>query len=685
MKLKVILLAVINLSCGTGVEFASKRSDKKMFTPEQIEALNKVSKKEFSAGTFKMQEKNISPQFNNISTTIEMIDTPEKIYRYSQKSRPMQQVSFTQGTNGSTILERFDLKRKGVLDILIVMDDSGTMKTTQSRVASHLDSLLNQLHKVNWQIAVATTTSSCLRSFDGVTLLTADDYKSNPDAVERLYRGLIVAGTDGSPKERGIKSAAEAAIGKCGNTVNDWKRPDSKLAILIVTDEKHCGSAQKEGCEGEPWNKSSYVFNTVNRPKEKIQVFGLLMKQTADQYSESSGPCPGSGGYDDQYPTEYIRLIEETGGIHSEICQFNFGPVLTEISASVSAGIKTDFILRHAPTPETTIVTIGGNPVPFEVKGRALNIKADTSHIDLELKVSYKYGPSTVKDSFVLGKADPDTVTVTINQKSIPASEWIYIPQNEVIQFASTPIENSSIVISFRQPGDLSNIFFIPREILLSKMTIFVEGTQIENYVVDATESTLTLPLTPLDGDQIVITYKKRNSKRTKYKLPKASKEIESIQAYTQSSGDKVPFTVSGDYIIFPEDQVQHGKKINLEISLVQDGDTIAFKVDLPENVVPQSMTLKGGDPSCSIQNYKKSASISCKDDNFESIQLDYMTLEEFRNTFNIGEEPSSLRQLKVSIDGTPCHEFLWQGSFLIIPYKYLKPTSKVQVEIGPK
>ena len=163
------------------------------------------------------------------------------------------------------------------LDILLVVDNSGSMMDEQENLAGKLDPLLEAVRDSDWQIAVTTTDAR-----DCVTkIITA----ANKSAFASTIRGL---GTDGSGDEIAVWKIIQALQGNCirddsggsedtilweralqlqdegvlfaendvlretklphGKSARDvsscsrrkpWLREDSTLAILIVSDEDH--------------------------------------------------------------------------------------------------------------------------------------------------------------------------------------------------------------------------------------------------------------------------------------------------------------------------------------------------------------------------------------------------------------------------------------------------------------
>src|SRR5690606_36005110 len=93
--------------------------------------------------------------------------------------------------------------------------------------------------------------------------------------------------------------------------------------------------------------------------------------------------CPDSGGYENQYPTEYIRLVNETGGIYGEICQKDYTQILEAVSADVGERIVQKFPLSYMPEEITEVkvddVVLAASDYELEAQSLVLKKKVDLS------------------------------------------------------------------------------------------------------------------------------------------------------------------------------------------------------------------------------------------------------------------------------------------------------------------
>jgi hypothetical protein len=153
------------------------------------------------------------------------------------------------------------------VDILWVVDNSGSMETSQQNVADNFESFIQKFQdtQFDYQMAVTTTdawlanqvsdpddiyTYSRFRdgvdgNFSGVTVIKPD----TPDLVQTFVTN-ISQGINGSGSERGFESL-QVALSFADNLNEPFPRQDALLAIIHLTDEED-SSAQAPDPGNDP-------------------------------------------------------------------------------------------------------------------------------------------------------------------------------------------------------------------------------------------------------------------------------------------------------------------------------------------------------------------------------------------------------------------------------------------------
>ena len=175
--------------------------------------------------------------------------------------------------------ENFTQNNLGIIDILAVVDNSGSMSDEHNKLKNKLPDLISEIKDTNWKIKVVSTDSgdNCLTG----EITGADGI----DAAKAKFTQMIDdLGTSGSGNERGVY---KANIGlKCND---NWIRKQSSLVVLIVSDEDNCSNGS---CSGNDSNDlpatliatmGSQLADTTRVVKKDAKIYGLIRIPDDDQ------------------------------------------------------------------------------------------------------------------------------------------------------------------------------------------------------------------------------------------------------------------------------------------------------------------------------------------------------------------------------------------------------------------
>ncbi len=273
-----------------------------------------------------------------------------------------------------------DIERK--LDILLVVDNSGSMLDEQENLAGKLDRLLEEVKDSDWQIAITTTDAR-----DCVAKIITP---ANKDEFAATVRGL---GTDGSGDEMAVWKVIQALQGNCvhddsggsentilwekalqlqeegvlfaesddirtmqlphGKDARDvsscgrrrgWLRDNSTLAILLVSDEDHnCNEHYMCGL-----TDLYFYLNSIRTLHATARLYGLLDIDTRDNANgKMSNPniatLPGANKFLQWKDGDGEPLFEHYASINAD----DYTETLQRISRSIYTAMQSSFILKH--------------------------------------------------------------------------------------------------------------------------------------------------------------------------------------------------------------------------------------------------------------------------------------------------------------------------------------------------
>ena len=273
--------------------------------------------------------------------------------------------------------DKFNQNQRGVLDVLLVIDNTGSMQSVQEKLGSNLPDLLTHISNSDWQIAVTgTKISNCLS--ERIT-------KKTPD-FEKRYSEMVNVGAVGNGEYHFLK-AIDGLKGLCGSSNVSWLRESSSIAVVIVTDQSNECHGHQDGDDfGVPLLATALCKSSdlkallaAMRPKGNAQVYGLL---------------PPIGEWErhiDQDP-EVVDIFKAYGSVMND----SYDSTLQDISQHVFDTLEDVFTLAYIPAGNVS-VKVNDN----DVEGSLYTIEADSNLIRFDkgyvptsgsdVEVSYSY------------------------------------------------------------------------------------------------------------------------------------------------------------------------------------------------------------------------------------------------------------------------------------------------------
>ncbi|MAV92084.1 MAG: hypothetical protein CL676_11750 [Bdellovibrionaceae bacterium] len=313
------------------------------------------------------------------------------------------------------------------VDVLWVIDNSGSMAPSQQNLADNFPSFIQNFENAKFDFNIAVTTSDAFKGLpehsqdydvnnpywenlpaeyksrfrDGLGATHSGYYILNP-LTPNLHNNFItniMQGTSGSGDERSLQSM-KAALNSSLNA--GFLRPGVFLAVIIVTDEEdfsHPGNTLVE-------NYSYPTLYTVDSYKEYLDNLTLSSEQKRN-YSVNSvtiqdlndPTCAGQLHAVSKVPLRIHELVDKSGGKRANLCG-DFANELDGLAGNI-VQLAAQFSLG------------GANPVP-------------------------------------------STIKVFVDGAELPASDWTYIEASNAIQFSEGHVPPS---------GSDINVTFDPKEV----------------------------------------------------------------------------------------------------------------------------------------------------------------------------------------------------------------------------
>lgn len=291
------------------------------------------------------------------------------------------------------------------IDILFVVDNSGSMSSIQQNVAKNASLFMKQFalnSAIDWKIGVVSTDDTenpylgFDQSFDS-SLIVKGDPSSFDRVVDTFSESILDLGISGSPNEyifyntvRHIKNSG----------VNSFLRSNAHLVVIMITDEK------EHTLEQYPANQYS-VDAVINTLTNEISSNSVLRFYGALNFDDLSG-CNDIDYYDDLYAgSPYEDIISQTSGFVISACLADFGNQLARIGEDIATLIKVPRLaLLNRPKINTIVIKYKGeilkpgrledggvwyydyqtNTINFNTIDFVENIESDIFNIDFEVE-----------------------------------------------------------------------------------------------------------------------------------------------------------------------------------------------------------------------------------------------------------------------------------------------------------
>lgn len=360
------------------------------------------------AGLFSISEEVVMKTMRNLQLNSNKLLIPLMGFAVALTACDKTDRSFSLADAGSTFQQSpIVVQRK--LDILWVIDNSGSMDSSQTNLTNSFSSFINRFQSLNYDFHMAVTSSDAwranyvanntskqlLRSLRvGRIEFTTNPYtwatNSGVRIMDRLTPNLsnvfimnATQGTTGTGDERAFSSFS-TVLSSTDN--NDFRRPDAALAVIIVSDEDDFSantSAFVAADYDDEVNADPVVLTNTGSTTDMYDLYNDSRLDSVSSYKTYLDGLVGAGNYsvnmigilDTQCKANlnasyggrrigrrYMQLADMTNGVKTSLCD-NFGTSLQLISDSIIS-LTSTFKLGREPIPSTIQVLVNGSVIP---------------------------------------------------------------------------------------------------------------------------------------------------------------------------------------------------------------------------------------------------------------------------------------------------------------------------------
>lgn len=251
---------------------------------------------------------------------------------------------------GPVLEDRQDLftqaqEKRSKVDILWVIDDSGSMADEQAALAYNFDAFITGFLNENVDFKMGITTTDGTSRGDGKWAinykhLTREQANKDESKFLRDFKRSVQVGTRGSAKEMGLQTAKRFLERYDKRIPDPFQREDAYLIVVILSDEED--QSQKSTAEYVEFLKAQKANESL------VKVYSIVaVKKTPYQW-ETVG-------------NRYMQVSDETNGVSHHI-KDNFYHILKGMGSSI-VELTRSFALSATPYNNEMIVKVNGEVV----------------------------------------------------------------------------------------------------------------------------------------------------------------------------------------------------------------------------------------------------------------------------------------------------------------------------------
>jgi hypothetical protein len=219
------------------------------------------------------------------------------------------------------------------VDILWVIDTSGSMNRHDDKLLAGIEAMLNALPPSGWRLAMTSNDPTRAATESQFPLVPGDDLAD----AEAMYAAMGRGG-----REEGFDAAYEYIVNN--PYASTWMRPDAALLIVFVSDEEDQSDSHFPAVQDFiDWYKAQRTGSAF--------LSSIINVELADTVC-TSGPNAIDIGH------RYMEATNWFGGVIVDICSDDWSPGVTD--ASVQLEPHEEWPLSYIPVEPTIRVFIDG-------------------------------------------------------------------------------------------------------------------------------------------------------------------------------------------------------------------------------------------------------------------------------------------------------------------------------------
>ncbi|MES2526141.1 MAG: hypothetical protein V4598_03615 [Bdellovibrionota bacterium] len=264
------------------------------------------------------------------------------------------------------------------VDIMWVIDNSGSMSDEQTALGANFDSFISSFINLNADFKMGITTTDTSSNTKKGKMVTGSDVKltsaaaaANPNQFMADFKNLVKVGISGSGNEMGLM-ATEGFMEKYATGSTPFVRPEAYLAVVILSDEE----------DQSPKAVAAYTeyLKSFKANPGLVKIYSIVNTNNVNTGGNTIGHI------------RYKNASEQTAGVVANIMD-DFDDVLLEMGQSI-VDLLDSFALGAAVVDGSLHVYVNGvETSSYTYDSASHSIKFDAGHlppVGAQVTVKYK-------------------------------------------------------------------------------------------------------------------------------------------------------------------------------------------------------------------------------------------------------------------------------------------------------
>lgn len=240
------------------------------------------------------------------------------------------------------------------VDILFVIDNSGSMGSHQNNLAANINQFVQSFSatmQIDYNVGVVSTDMSDNYHSGRLQGQVRFVNRLTPNGLQTIASNILGLGTSGDWQEKSFDPVVAALSAPLITGFNaGFYRQDAHLAVIFITD------AEDQSEDYDATSTFNFLTN-LKANKDKVLAYGVIVPSAVSNCSRDDMNFPSR-------IENFLAMPINAGKNVMNLCDSAFGTKLADLSKDIAKYVGGVIYLNRAPVVSTIKVTYGSQIIP---------------------------------------------------------------------------------------------------------------------------------------------------------------------------------------------------------------------------------------------------------------------------------------------------------------------------------